>query len=77
MPNALNARIGRIRPVPLFVCARDTPDAENERIAPRRRPADRGSLDAVRSVVKRCISRVFRAHSQHGDRPDDTSAIGR
>jgi hypothetical protein len=77
MPNALNARIGRIRPSPAFAYLSEIPEAETERFTARRRPADRGSLDAVQSVIKRCIARVFRAHSQHGDRPDDTSAIGR
>ena len=76
MPNALNARIGRIRPSPVLVYKIETPEAETERTV-RRRPADRGSLDAVKSVMKCCVSRAFRTHSQRGDRPDDTSAIGR
>ena len=59
MPNALNARIGRIRPSPVFAYLSEIPEAETERTTARRRPADRGSLDAVQSVIKRCIARVF------------------
>ncbi len=76
MPNALNARIGRIRPSPVFVRPSETPEAEDERITVRRRPADRGSLDAVKSLVQ-ALCRVFRAAPQHADRLAGTSAIGR
>ncbi|HWL72790.1 MAG TPA: hypothetical protein VNQ74_02820, partial [Burkholderiaceae bacterium] len=68
---------GRIRPSPVFAYLSERPEAKTERTTARRRPADRGSLNAVQSVIKRCIARAFRAHSRYGDRPDDTSAIGR
>ncbi len=53
MPKLLNARIGRTTPSPAFLCPVEVQieasREEDERITLRRRPADRGSLDAVKS----------------------------
>ena len=77
MPNPLNARIGRTRPSPAFLCPVEAQieasRTEGERITLRRRSADRGSLDAVKAFC----SAVFRIGARRIDRLDGTSAIGR
>ena len=52
MPSALNARVGRTRPVP-SVTPIEPPPADGERTTQRRRPADRGSIIAVKSCGSR------------------------
>ncbi|HZA94700.1 MAG TPA: hypothetical protein VE421_01085 [Burkholderiaceae bacterium] len=64
MPNTLNARIGRSTPSPANLYAIETPQAEDERITLRRRPADRGSLVAIKSLCRAAYRVIFRVHSQ-------------
>ena len=73
MPNTLNARIGRTRPSPALLCLAEATHAEGEQSTPRRRPADRGGLDAVKSFC----NAVFHIGTQRIHRPNGTSAIGR
>jgi hypothetical protein len=77
MPNTLNARIGRSTPSPAKLCAMQTPEAEDERITLRRRPADRGSFIAIKSLCSAADRVLFRVRSQRSDRLNGTSAIGR
>jgi len=77
MPNTLNARIGRTTPSPAKLCAIETSEAEDERITLRRRPADRGSLVAIKTLCSAVYRVIFRVHAPHSDRLNGTSAIGR
>ena len=59
MPTALNARVGRTRPVS-NVAPIEPPLADGERTTQRRRPADRGSIIVIKSWWSAALTRVDR-----------------